>query len=504
MKLFSPAISRLARLRYWRIEHWVSEPIEAQREVLQDLITHGQYTQFGVKYKFAEIFNIRKFKETVPIQEYNDLKPFIDQIMAGEDSVLWNTPVEWFAKSSGTTSDKSKFIPITKESIEDNHFQASKDVLSIYYNALPDSDLLTGKGLVIGGSHQVHPIKEDIQFGDLSAVLLQNSPIWSSLIRTPELSIALMDEWEEKIESLAQSTIHEPVSSIAGVPTWTLILLKRILEIAGKKTIKEVWPQFELYIHGGVSFTPYKEQFKKIIGGPINYLEIYNASEGFFAAQNNLEEEGMLLFLDHGIFYEFMPIEEYGQPQPKTIGLDKVVLGKNYAIVISTNGGLWRYLVGDTIQFVALAPFKIKVSGRLKQFINAFGEEVIADNSDKAISQACEDFGVTMNEYTAAPIYMSDNEHGAHEWLIEFEQNPSDLTAFTICLDKHLQALNSDYEAKRYKNIALGLPHITATKKGAFHEWLKQKGKLGGQHKVPRLSNNRNFVEEIKLVNAAL
>jgi hypothetical protein len=504
MKIFSPAISRLARLRYWRIEQWVDEPIEAQREVLQDLITHGQYTQFGVKYKFAEIFNIRKFKETVPIQEYNDLKPFIDQIMAGEESVLWNTPVEWFAKSSGTTSDKSKFIPITKESIEDNHFQASKDVLSIYYNALPDSDLLTGKGLVIGGSHQVHPIKEDIQFGDLSAVLLQNSPIWSSLIRTPELSIALMDEWEEKIESLAQSTINEPVSSIAGVPTWTLILLKRILEITGKKTIKEVWPQFELYIHGGVSFTPYKEQFKKIIGGPINYLEIYNASEGFFAAQNNLEEEGMLLFLDHGIFYEFMPIEEYGKPQPKTIGLDKVVLGKNYAIVISTNGGLWRYLVGDTIQFVELAPFKIKVSGRLKQFINAFGEEVIADNSDKAISQACEDFGVTMNEYTAAPIYMSDNEHGAHEWLIEFEQKPSDLAAFTICLDKHLQALNSDYEAKRYKNIALGLPHITAIKKGAFHEWLKQKGKLGGQHKVPRLSNDRNFVEEIKLVNAAL
>ena len=504
MKLFSPAISRLARLRYWRIEHWVSEPVEAQREVLQDLITHGQYTQFGVKYKFAEIFNIRKCKETVPIQEYNDLKPFIDQIMAGEESVLWNTPVEWFAKSSGTTSDKSKFIPITKESIEDNHFQASKDVLSIYYNALPDSDLLTGKGLVIGGSHQVHPIKEDIQFGDLSAVLLQNSPIWSSLIRTPELSIALMDEWEEKIESLAQSTINEPVSSIAGVPTWTLILLKRILEITGKKTIKEVWPQFELYIHGGVSFTPYKEQFKKIIGGPINYLEIYNASEGFFAAQNNLEEEGMLLFLDHGIFYEFMPIEEYGKPQPKTIGLDKVVLGKNYAIVISTNGGLWRYLVGDTIQFVELAPFKLKVSGRLKQFINAFGEEVIADNSDKAISQACEDFGVTMNEYTAAPIYMSDNEHGAHEWLIEFEQKPSDLAAFTICLDKHLQALNSDYEAKRYKNIALGLPHITAIKKGAFHEWLKQKGKLGGQHKVPRLSNDRNFVEEIKLVNAAL
>ena len=501
MKLFSPAISRLARLRYWRIEHWVNEPIATQREVLQDLITHGQYTHFGTKYGFSDIFNIRKFKETVPIHEYEDLKPYIQMIMDGEESVLWNTPVEWFAKSSGTTSDKSKFIPLTKESIEQNHFQGSKDVLTIFYKEQPDSDLLTGKGLVIGGSHQVHPIKENIQFGDLSAVLLQNSPIWSSFIRTPELSIALMDEWEEKIEKLAQSTIEEPVSSIAGVPTWTLILLKRILAITGKKNIKEVWPQFELYIHGGVSFTPYKEEFKKIIGPDCKYLEIYNASEGFFAAQDNINEEGMLLFLDHGIFYEFMPIEEYGKTHPVTVGLDKVVLGKNYAIVISTNGGLWRYLVGDTIQFVHLAPFRIKVSGRLKQYINAFGEEVIADNTDKAISQACETFGVNIKEYTAAPIYMSDHQSGAHEWLIEFETAPSNLNDFTVCLDKNLQALNSDYEAKRFKDIALGLPKITAVQKGCFHEWLKQKGKLGGQHKVPRLSNERIFIDEIKAVH---
>jgi hypothetical protein len=504
MKIFSPALSRLARLRYWRIEHWVDNPEAAQREVLQDLITHGQYTQFGRKYQFAEIFNIRKYKETVPIHEYEDLKPYIDQIMAGDQSVLWNTPVEWFAKSSGTTNDKSKFIPITKESMEDNHFQGSKDVLTIYYHALPNSDLLTGKGLVIGGSHQVHPIKEDIQYGDLSAVLLQNSPIWSGLIRTPELSIALMDEWEEKIESLAQSTIQEDVSSIAGVPTWTLVLLKRILEITGKKNIKEVWPNFELYIHGGVSFTPYKEQFKKVIGPDCNYIEIYNASEGFFAAQDRINEEGMLLFLQHGIFYEFMPIEEYGKAHPLTVGLNKVELGKNYAIVISTNGGLWRYLVGDTIQFTSLHPFRVKVSGRLKQYINAFGEEVIADNTDKAISEACIEFGVTMKEYTAAPVYMSDNTSGAHEWLIEFETNPSNMEAFTIALDKNLQAANSDYEAKRHKNIALSLPKITAVKKGCFHEWLKRKGKLGGQHKVPRLSNERKFIEEIKEIHLGL
>jgi hypothetical protein len=501
MKIFSPALSRLARLRYWRIEHWEQNPVNAQREVLQDLITHGQYTQFGRQYQFAEIFNIRKFKEAVPIHEYEDLKPYIDKILAGEESVLWNTPVEWFAKSSGTTNDKSKFIPLTTESIEENHFHGSKDVLTIYYNALPDSDLLMGKGLVIGGSHQVHPLQDNFQYGDLSAVLLQNSPFWSSFIRTPELSIALMDEWETKIESLAQSTINEDVSSISGVPTWTMVLLKRILEISGKKNIKEVWPNFELYIHGGVSFTPYKNEFNKLIGPGCNYLEIYNASEGFFAAQDRVNEEGMLLFLEHGIFYEFMPTEEYGKENPRTIGLDKVELGKNYAIVISTNGGLWRYLVGDTIQFTTVAPFRIKVSGRLKQFINAFGEEVIADNTDKAISDACATFGLSLIDYTAAPIYMSDKNSGAHEWLIEFEKAPADLHAFTICLDKNLQSLNSDYEAKRHKDIALGLPKITAARKGCFQEWLKQKGKLGGQHKVPRLSNERKFIEELKLIH---
>ena len=501
MKIFSPALSRLARLRYWRIEHWVKDPLAAQREVLQDLITHGQYTQIGRKHQFSSVFNIRKFKEVLPIQEYEDIKPYIDEVMQGETDVLWNTPIAWFAKSSGTTSDKSKFIPLSQESIEDNHFQASKDVLSIYYNDFPDSDLLTGKMLIIGGSHQVHPIKEDIQYGDLSAVLLQNSPIWSGLVRVPELSIALMDEWESKIEMLAQSTIQEPVTSIAGVPTWTLVLLKRILAITGKKTIKEVWPDFELYIHGGVSFTPYRSEFKKIIGGDCNYLEIYNASEGFFAAQDRLNEEGMLLFLDHGIFYEFMPVEEYGKENPVTIGLDKVELGKNYAIVISTNGGLWRYLVGDTIQFVTLNPFRIKVSGRLKQYINAFGEELIADNSDKAISITCASLNLVMKEYTAAPIFMSDKGAGAHEWLIEFENAPTDMQAFAVELDKNLQSVNSDYEAKRYKDIALGLPQITAVKKDCFHEWLKRKGKLGGQHKIPRLSNERKFLEELKLIH---
>jgi hypothetical protein len=498
MKLLSPAISRLARFRNWRIEQWITNPIDAQREVLQDLVTHGQNTEFGRKHGFKELFSIRKFKQQVPIQDYEDLKPYMDRLMEGEEHLLWNTPVNWFAKSSGTTNDKSKFIPITDESLEDCHFQAAKDVLTLYYNYNIESDLLTGKGLVIGGSHQVSKINEEIQYGDLSAVLLQNTPMWANWIRTPELSIALMDEWEGKIEMLAQSTIIENVTSISGVPTWTMILIKRILEITGKATLKEVWPNLELYIHGGVSFVPYREQFEKVIGEGCNYLEMYNASEGFFAAQDNPDEDGMLLFLNHGIFYEFMPVEEYGKPKPKTIGLQEVETGKNYALVISTNGGLWRYLVGDTIQFTSTFPFRIKVSGRLKQYINAFGEEVIADNSDKAIAIASQKTGLIVNDYTAAPVYFGDNRKGAHEWLIEFEDEPVNTEQFAYELDCALKSLNSDYEAKRYKDIALTLPHVHALKKGIFRAWLKSKNKLGGQHKIPRLCNDRKYIDDIK------
>lgn len=498
MKILSPAISRLARIRHWRIEQWASDPIAAQREVLQDLITHGQYTEFGRKYGFNQLFNIRKFKETVPIHEYEDLKPYIDRIMQGEENVLWNTPVNWFAKSSGTTSEKSKFIPITKESLEDCHFQSAKDVLTMYYNNRSESDLLTGKGLVIGGSHQISPINDDMQYGDLSAVLLQNTPIWANWIRTPDLSIALMDEWESKIEKMAQHTIQEDVTSISGVPTWTLILIKRILAITGKQTLKEVWPNLELYIHGGVSFTPYRSQFQKLIGEGCNYLEMYNASEGFFAAQVSPEEEGMLLFTENGIFYEFMPVSEYGKPNPQTIGLKDVEIGQQYAIIISTNGGLWRYLVGDTVQFISTFPFKLKVTGRLKQYINAFGEELIADNADRAIAIASERTGSVVKDYTAAPIYFGENSPGAHEWLIEFEQAPDSIEAFKTMLDAALKELNSDYEAKRHRDMALTMPVVHTLPDGVFNEWLKQKGKLGGQHKVPRLSNERIFVEEIK------
>jgi GH3 auxin-responsive promoter len=498
MKLLSPAISRLARLRMWRIQATMEHPVEAQREVLQDLVTSAQYTEFGRNHRFSKLFSLRAFKEAVPIQTYEDLKPYIERIMRGEQNVLWNTPIHWFAKSSGTTTDKSKFIPVSQESLEDCHFKAAKDVVTQYYHFNPDSDLLTGKGLVIGGSHTVNRINEETHYGDLSAVLLQNSPFWGGWIRTPELSIALMDEWESKIEKLAHSTIQENVTSISGVPTWTLVLFRRILEITGKRNMKEVWPQLELYMHGGVSFVPYREQFRQLIGEDIHYLEMYNASEGFFAAQDRPGEDGMLLFTDHGIFMEFMPVEEYGKAHPQTIGLGEVEIGKHYAPVISTNGGLWRYLLGDTVQFTSLYPFRIRVSGRLKHFINAFGEELIVDNADQAIAIASRQTGAVVRDYTAGPVYFSDHGNGAHEWLLEFERAPSNLAHFAYELDQALKACNSDYEAKRHRDIALRMPVIVALPEGAFSQWLKARNKLGGQHKIPRLSNDRTYIDEIR------
>ena len=504
MKLLSSAISKLARMRLWRIENWSKHPVAVQRQVLQNLVTAAQYTEFGKKYAFNKLFTLKEFKKNIPIHEYDDIKPYIERMMQGEENILWNTPVKWFAKSSGTTSDKSKFIPISEESLQENHFQASKDVLSNYYNNFPSSDLLTGKGLVIGGSHQISKVNEEIQYGDLSAVLMQNSPFWGQWIRTPELSVALLDEWENKIEKLAQITANENVTSLAGVPTWTLLLLKRILEIKGKTTIKEVWPNLELYINGGVSFVPYKDQFDKIIGGKINYQEIYNASEGFIAGQQSPDDDGMLLFTEHGIFYEFMPVEEYGKENPQTMGLKDVQIGKNYAPVISTTGGLWRYLIGDTIKFTSLNPYKIKVSGRLKHYMNAFGEEVIVDNSDKAIAIAAEKTNAVVNDYTAAPVYFSEHGNGTHEWLIEFDKEPDEINSFIVEMDAALKSINSDYEAKRYKDIALRMPVVHALPAGIFTEWLRSKGKLGGQHKVPRLSNERDVLEEILAIKSRL
>ena len=497
MNLLSKSISFLARMRYSRIHNWKNHPAAAQREVLQSLITDAQYTVFGKQYNFTKMFTVKEFKERVPLSCYEQMSPYIERMMKGEENVLWNTPVSWFAKSSGTSNDKSKFIPVSEESLQENHFKASKDVLTKYYNNFPSSNLLTGKSLVVGGSHQISQLSEDIQCGDLSAVLMQNSPFWGQWLRTPELSIALLDEWEDKIEKLAQATSVENVTMLAGVPTWTLLLLKRILEITQKQTIKEVWPNLELYINGGVSFVPYRQQFETIIGQPINYLEIYNASEGFIAGQEKPDSDGMLLFTEHGIFYEFLPLEEYKKSNPKTLGLKAVQLSKNYAIVISTTGGLWRYVMGDTVEFTSLNPYRIKITGRLKHYMNAFGEEVIVDNADQAIAAAALKTNAVVTDYTAAPIHFTANSNGAHEWLIEFDKAPESLSVFTKEMDAALKAVNSDYEAKRHKDLALRMPVVHALKAGTFTEWLRTKGKIGGQHKVPRLSNERRIVEEI-------
>lgn len=498
MKIISQIISKVARLRAPQIKNWTDNPIATQREVLQDLITSAQYTAFGKKYNFSKLFTVKEFKKRVPIHEYQDLLPYINRMLRGEQNVLWNSPIYWFAKSSGTTSEKSKFIPVSDESLQDNHFKASKDVLTNYYKNFPNSNLLTGKGLVVGGSHQISNLSDDIRFGDLSAVLMQNSPKWGQWIRTPELSIALLDDWESKIEMMATATAEENVTSIAGVPTWTILLLKRILKIKGKSTIKEVWPNLELYITGGVSFVPYREQMEKLIGAPIHYLEIYNASEGFIAGQDKPDDDGMTLFTEHGIFYEFLPADEYKKDNPQTVGLNEVIIGKNYALVISTTGGLWRYLIGDTIQFTSKNPYRIKITGRIKHYMNAFGEEIIVDNADKAIAVAAKITNSVITDYTAAPVYFTENENGCHEWLIEFTTLPSDLKEFTIELDKALKNINSDYEAKRSGNIALKMPVVQSLPAGIFAKWLATKNKMGGQNKIPRLSNDRKFIDEIK------
>jgi GH3 auxin-responsive promoter len=498
MKIFNPAIKGYMKLRNSAIDNFIVHPSETQQKVFNNLLANAQYTEFGKAHQFSKINTVKEFKAAVAINDYDTIKPYINKILEGEQQILWNSDISWFAKSSGTTSDKSKFIPVSKEALDHCHFKAGLDVLALYYRMYPNTDLLTGKGLALGGSHQINQLNAESFYGDLSAVMLQNMNSIGNYLNSLDLSIALMSEWEEKIEKMAHFTINENITFLAGVPTWTVVLIKKIFEITGKNSLTDVWPNLELYIHGGVSFSPYMPQFQRLIPSPqMHYLETYNASEGFFAAQDDAGEEGMLLFLNHGIYYEFMPVEEYGKSDARTLELKEIEIGKHYAIIISTNAGLWRYVVGDTVQFTSTKPYRIKVSGRLKFFINAFGEEIIVDNSDYAIAQACKATDAIVNDYTACPVFFSDTESGAHEWIIEFEKKPDSLSQFTEAMDAALKNINSDYEAKRYKNMALRMPIVTVMPAGGFNNWLKSKGKLGGQHKVPRLANDRKVVEEV-------
>ncbi len=481
------------------IELFMKYPLEVQEELFKKLITTARNTEFGRTHGFADIHNQEQFRKMIPVFSYEDIHPYIERNMRGEQNLLWPSDVKWFAKSSGTTNARSKFIPVSYDALEECHFKGGKDMLGIYCSSNPETLMFDGKGLTIGGSQQVNQFDTNNEsfYGDVSAVIMSNLPYWTKFVRTPTLDIALMDEWEAKIEKMAQHTLNENVTSISGVPTWTIVLLQRLLEITGKSNIREVWPNLEVFFHGAVAFGPYRNIFRKLVGDDLTYLETYNASEGFFGIQNDLSSDDMLLMLDYGIFYEFIPFDEIHKESPKVIGLGEVEIGKQYALLISTNAGLWRYQIGDTVQFTSIDPYKIKISGRTKHFINAFGEEVVVENAEKAIELAAEQTNSQVINFTAAPRYFGENQNGAHEWIIEFDDEPNDLDEFIKLLDASLRRVNSDYDAKRHRNIALSLPIVHKAQKGTFYAWMKSRGKLGGQHKVPRLSNSREYVDSI-------
>jgi len=495
---FNTLFSWFIKKRVHQIELFMKYPSEVQQELFQRLIDEAALTRFGLEHRFSSIRNIRDFRSAVPIRRYEDIKPYIDLLREGQQNVLWPSRIKWFAKSSGTTDDRSKFIPVTREALEECHYKGGKDLLALYCHQNPSARLYNGKTLIVGGSSKINPFSDEGYTGDLSAIIIRNLPIWVELRRTPSLEIALMDNWEEKIEAMAQATMHEDVSVLSGVPSWTLVLLHRIMEIKGAQHIHEIWPNLELYMHGGVSFRPYREQFCRIMpNGSTHFVESYNASEGFFGIQDRLGSDDMLLMLDYGIFYEFMPLSELDSPHPRTLLLNEVEVGESYALVISTNAGLWRYMVGDTVRFTSRYPFRIQVSGRTRHYINAFGEELMVENADHAIQLASEYTRALVREYTVAPVYMDEQARGAHEWLIEFEQEPDSMDDFSRHLDRELRAVNSDYDAKRSFDLNLKEPVVRRMPGGTFHRWLKQKGKLGGQHKVPRLSNDRRHVDEV-------
>ena len=496
---FNSIFSWIIKKRIHQIELFKQYPFEVQNEVLQTLLDRARDTEWGKKYGFSSIRNAAAFNARVPLTDYTVLEPVVDRLFKNEQNLSWGSEIKWFAKSSGTTTGKSKFLPVSKESLEDCHYKGGKDLLSLYYNQIPDRKLYKGKHLILGGSAEVNYLTSDSYFGDLSAIILKNMPWWAELRRTPAKEIALMSQWEEKIEKLATSTINEDIYILAGVPSWTLVLCNRVLAITGKKNLREVWPNLELFMHGGVNFEPYREQFLRLIPfNDMNYVETYNASEGFFGIQDDFKLNELLLMLDYGVYFEFIPMSDFdGLNSKKVLSLNEVETGVNYALVISTNAGLWRYIIGDTIRFTSIKPFRFKLTGRTKSFINAFGEELVVENAERAIAEACRKTNSEIREYTVAPIYMSDLQRGTHEWLIEFKTPPDDLLVFTHILDGELKSVNSDYEAKRSGNLSLGMPDIKMAAPGLFEKWLKSNGKLGGQHKIPRLNNDRVLMEQL-------
>lgn len=483
--------------RIHQIELFNKYPFEVQNDVFKKLITTARDTEWGKKHGYRTIISVPEFQNRVPVSSYEDIKPSIDRLRKGEQNILWPEEITWFAKSSGTTAGKSKFIPVSPSALEECHFKGGKDMLAIYFNLYPGSELFEGKSLVMGGSRNIFEVSHTTYIeGDLSAILMHNLPFWAQFKRTPSLTIALMDEWENKLELMAESTMQHDVRSLSGVPSWMLVLLRKILKKSGKRNLHEIWPNLEVFFHGGINFEPYREQYNNILSPEkMAYSDTYNASEGFFAIQDQKHNTDLLLMLDYGIYYEFLPVNSIDAGNPEPVQLADVKMGVNYALIISTNAGLWRYMIGDTVMFTCTSPFRIRITGRVKNFINAVGEELIIDNAEKALSVACSKTGAIINEYTAAPLF--ENEEVRHQWLIEFEKKPENPDFFNDAFDNALKSLNSDYEAKRYHNLVLKQPEIVNLKKNTFYKWMKKRNKLGGQNKVPRLSGSREYVDEI-------
>jgi GH3 auxin-responsive promoter len=499
MSLLFTTFKWFFKSRLKEIESLKKNPIDAQQALVEELVSTAKDTEWGKKYHYESIRTIAEFQKNIPISSYEDMSPYIERMMNGETDILWPGQIEWFSKSSGTTNARSKFIPVSQESLEGCHFGAGRDELVMYIQNNPETRLLSGKSLVIGGSYNQLRSKPDVFCGDISAVMMKNLPMLGEYLRTPSLETALMSDYEEKIEKLAEEAMKENVTSIAGVPTWTILLIKKILQKTGAKTIFEVWPNLEVFFHGAVAFEPYRQLFTEIFPSPqMRYMEAYNSSEGFFAIQDDPSRPGeMMLMPDYGVLYEFIPMSEYYSEHSKAITMADVELNKNYALIISTNAGLWRYSIGDTVSFTTLFPHRIKITGRTKHFINAFGEEVMVSNTDTAIQKACEATGAQMTDYTVAPIFMEQGKQGAHEWVIEFEKEPNSLDTFKTILDETLRTVNSDYDAKRYKDIAVGPPVVRVAPVGTFYEWMKSRNKLGGQNKVPRLCNTREYIDTV-------
>jgi len=500
MEIINSILTWVMKKRIHQMEFFMKYPVEVQDELLKNLLLMGRPTEYGSRYGFDELVNYEDFRRRVPLVSYEDIAPDVERIMKGEQNILWPTPIRWFSKSSGTTNARSKFIPVSQETLEECHMKGGKDLYSIYVNNNPDTKIFTGKSLGVGGSLQVNHFDptESSFFGDVSAVIMQNLPGWVEFKRTPSLETALMSDWEPKIEQIARETARENVTHIAGVPTWTVLLLQHITRLEGKNNILEVWPNLEVFFHGAVAFQPYRNLFKALIPGDnMRYWETYNASEGFFGIQDRSDSEDLLLMLDYGVFYEFIPQDTHDGSEAEAVGLDRVETGKNYAMVITTNSGLWRYRIGDTIRFTSISPFRIRISGRTKHFINAFGEEVIVENAETAITRACEATGAVIDNFTAAPVYLEKGQRGGHEWIIEFRVQPRNMEEFNGVLDDTLRRINSDYDAKRAGDLALVAPRVHAVAEGTFYSWMKRRGKLGAQNKVPRLSNSREYVDEI-------